>query len=327
MSCACSLRGSRGGAARLSSSRRGGGECILPLGAAAAVPDAIVELPRLKQPMLELASSPSTTSSSTAVGAAVAAATDLLFSSSPAPAPSLTTAEELDESDGVGVATPFAVAEAIERDFAKAYFLTGAISGEAYDRECAFVDPTVSVRGLRAWRRNIALLGKYLDSPRVELMGKVAVVGAQEGAEAEGDFARGDALVAASAASPGSPDTSEAGGTGGRHAVVARWRLIAPVSLLPWRPVVDVQGVTVYRLAGEGRAGEKMVNVERGGGGATAGDEVSKGGEGGGASSSSPPPLTSPPLRVVVDRHTEAWGTSPGAAVAQLLVPGGREGR
>ena len=55
----------------------------------------------------------STTSSSTALGAAVAAATDLLFSSSPAPAPSLTTAEELDESDGAGVATPFAVAEAM----------------------------------------------------------------------------------------------------------------------------------------------------------------------------------------------------------------------
>lgn len=159
----------------------------------------------------------------------------------------------------------------------------------------------MTVEGLAAWRRNIALLGRYLDSPRIELVegGGIAVVGAEEGLRAEGDFSRGDALVVASsaAASSSSSSSSAEEGEGGskqtqQHAVVARWRLVAPVSrrLLPWGPVVDVQGVTVYRLAGE----EKEAD----------------------SSSLSPPP------RVVVVRHTEAWGTSPWAAVAQLLVPG-----
>ena len=134
------------------------------------------------------------------------------------------------------------------------------------------------------------LLAKYLESPRIELLSKVAVVGEEVGKGAEGSFAKGvEALDSASADNSSSQK---------RHAVVARWRLVAPVSrsLLPWGPVVDVQGVTVYRLAGE----EEVLEEK-------------------GALSSSPPPRR----HVVVVRHTEAWDASPLAAVAQLLVPGG----
>ena len=285
--------------------------------------------------MLELASSSSTTSTpTTALGAAVSAATDLLFASPspPATAPPLETAEaEATEEDGAGVPTALAVAAAIERDFENDYFLTGKISGEVYSRDCAFVDPTVTVEGLPAWRRNIALLGRYLDSPRVELVaGRIAVVGAEEGARAEGDFARGDALVASSSSSPAaaaaaassrSGSSGEEGGDSKKgHAVVAWWRLVAPVSLLPWRPVVDVQGVTVYRLAGE-EEGRSEGGGRGGGGGETTYDDAVVA-----SSSPPPPPPSSPslPPRVVVVRHTEAWVTSPGAALAQLLVPGGR---
>lgn len=317
-----------GGVARLLRPRRGRSKRLR------ALPTALLELPHLQQqqqqqrPLLELASS--STSTPSALGAAISTATDLLFSSSssPAPAPSLTAEEEEEdgeegeegvyEADGAGARSALAVASAIEKDFSNDYFVTGKISGEVYSRDCAFVDPTVSVEGLSAWRKNIALLRRYLDSPRIELIGdKVAVVGEEEGLRAEGDFARGDALALAAAASSSSSGGGEEGTEGGpssRHAVVARWRLVAPVSksLLPWRPVVDVQGVTVYRLAGEG---------EEGGGEEEKVEEA----EGNGASSSVSPSSPSPPPRVVVVvRHTESWSTSPWAALAQLLVPGGK---
>ena len=392
MDRAFSLR-ARGATARPSSTRRGRDERLLlsPLG---VVPSAFVELPlHLQQPMLELASSSSSTSTTstsstrlqqqqpvlelassssstststststptTALGAAVSAATDLLFSTSPASsAPPLAEAaqEEDFERDGAGVATPLAVAAAIEKDFANSYFVTGKITGEVYSRAAVFADPTVTVEGLSAWRRNIALLGKYLDNPRIELIGRVAVVGADEGLDAEGDFARGDALAssaaAASSQSSGSSSSSSSNSSSSssenntsaaeagdgseqqrrtttaeeekerKHAVVARWRLVAPVSLLPWRPVVDVQGVTVYRLAGEEGGEERREGEEAKKSSRTKEEQQrEKSSEGEGASSSS----LSPSPRVVVVLHTEAWGTSPWAAVAQLLVPGGRGG-
>lgn len=257
--------------------------------------------------MLELASASTMSTTSTSksapapLRAAVSLATDLLSSSSSsssfssssaASAPSLVDDND-DAKDGAGLPDADAVAAAISKDFANAYFLTSRISGEAYDQNCLFVDPTVEVRGLQEWRRNIVLLGRFLEGPRIELA-SLAVVREEEALEAEGDFGRGEALVLRNAAEPPSPSK--------KHAVVARWRLVAPVSLLPWRPVVDVDGVTVYLLAGEEDEGE--------------GEEAR-------AAAASPSSSSKgKKKRVRVVRHTESWGTSPVAAVAQLLVPG-----
>lgn len=325
-----SLR-ARGGSARFKISQGGKKRYLLP---PRAVPSALLEQVHLQQqqpPMMifEMASSSSSKSSTSAtsnspLNAAVSAATDLLFSSStPAAAPSLTT-DTYESDDGAGVSSALEVAAAIERDFRNDYFLTGKISGRAYSRDCAFVDPTVSVSGLRAWRENIRLLSTYLNSPRIELAGKVEVVSEEEGLRAEGDFASGDALFSAAAASSSSSSNSEEAAASDqqkRHSIVARWRLVAPVSLLPWRPVVDVQGVTVYRLEGEG-SGSESESGSGGGGGKE--EEVEKELRGGALSPSSPSSSSPSHPRVVVARHTESWGTSPGAAVAQLLVPGRR---
>ena len=137
--------------------------------------------------------------------AAVAAATAALTAATPA-APALA-----DGRDGTGVGpTSTDVKNAIEADFARAYFVTGQIDGAAYDPACAFVDPTVTVRGLAEWRRNIGALKRWLVDPRVELE---SIAAAADG-----------------------------------RSVVAAWRLVTGVAL-PWAPIVDVRGVTTYELA------------------------------------------------------------------------------
>lgn len=107
--------------------------------------------------------------------------------------------------------------------------MTGEISGRAYAPGVVFVDPTITVPGLDAWRSNIAALVPFLVNPTIELEG-------------------------------GAVEVMEGGGGGGPPPTLrAAWRLRTGVAL-PWRPVVDVRGVTVYETA---RVGSDALVVAR----------------------------------------------------------------
>lgn len=113
--------------------------------------------------------------------------------------------------DGAGADSLADVAAAVERDFKNLYFTTGNISGRVYARGCVFADPTVSFAGLAEWRKNIGVLAPWLAGASIDL-------------ESLSTDARSSTITAA-------------------------WRLRAPIDRLPWRPLVDVRGVTTYTVS------------------------------------------------------------------------------
>lgn len=130
--------------------------------------------------------------------------------------------------DGVGIpGGPAALAGAIERDFTNFYFVTGQINGAAYSPATAFIDPTITVRGVGSWRTNISALRRWFVDPSIELEG--------QGVEVVSD----------------QPPTI---------VLRAAWRLKTGVAL-PWRPAVDVRGQTVYEC--EAVDGGKRLRVFR----------------------------------------------------------------
>jgi len=106
----------------------------------------------------------------------------------------------------------------LEADYReRAYFITGDIDGSIYAPDCYFADPTISFRGLEKWRSNLRLLVPFLIKPRIELRG----------------------IVRKDAPSMDAP--------AGRATLRARWRLVCGLKLF-WRPVIDIEGATVYEL-------------------------------------------------------------------------------
>ena len=185
------------------------------------------------------------TSAAPPLQAAVAAATRLIRVGTNPPATTTL------PSDGAGIPGPAqALADVIQADFGRLYFVTGDLDGRAYARGVSFVDPTVTVAGLSAWRANIASLKPFLIDPTIELEGGTVEV-------VEGSAASTPTLRAA-------------------------WRLKTAIAL-PWRPVVDVRGETVYETEGVNGARDRLVVV----------------------------------------RHTESWRTPAWRAVGQLFRPGG----
>ena len=154
--------------------------------------------------------------------ALVHAATSALRAVTPAPA--LTDAgaspSYTQPDDGVGVASLDDVAATIRVDFGQDYFVTSRITGRIYSPTAVFADPTVSMTGLADWRRNILLLKPWLAGASIKL----------EGVEID---------------EPAS--------------VTATWRLHAPITRLPWKPVVDVRGVTTYTVERAGADGGLVV--------------------------------------------------------------------
>lgn len=141
------------------------------------------------------------------------------------PAPALTDAGGVTSytqpDDGVGVASLDDVAATIRADFGNQYFVSSIITGRLYSPTAVFADPTVSITGLAEWRRNILLLKPWLADATIDL----------EGVEVD-----------------------DAAST-----VYAAWSLHAPIPRLPWKPVVDVRGVTTYTVERAGVDGGLVV--------------------------------------------------------------------
>ncbi|XP_028220057.1 uncharacterized protein LOC114401681 [Glycine soja] len=99
----------------------------------------------------------------------------------------------------------------IQSDHHNAYFLTGNFTSSIYAENCIFEDPTIKFRGRELYARNLKLLVPFFDCGSIILQ-KIDKV-----------------------------DNSDT------NFVLASWKLRTNLNL-PWRPLISIDGSTVYEL-------------------------------------------------------------------------------
>ncbi|XP_024186833.1 uncharacterized protein LOC112191675 [Rosa chinensis] len=120
-----------------------------------------------------------------------------------------------DEFPDVGIDDVLMILEA---DYKNAYFVTvivsigiGIFTSAIYAEDCIFEDPTIRFQGTELYARNLKLLVPFFDSPSIGLE-KI-----KKGIDSEANF------------------------------VLATWKLRTYLKL-PWRPLISIDGSTVYDL-------------------------------------------------------------------------------
>ncbi|XP_004304734.1 PREDICTED: uncharacterized protein LOC101306256 [Fragaria vesca subsp. vesca] len=103
------------------------------------------------------------------------------------------------------------VVSILEADYKNAYFVTGIFTSAIYAEDCVFEDPTIRFQGTELYARNLKLLVPFFDSPSIGLE-KI-----EKGIDSEATF------------------------------VLATWKLRTYLKL-PWRPLISIDGSTVYNL-------------------------------------------------------------------------------
>ncbi|KAK9293067.1 hypothetical protein L1049_021051 [Liquidambar formosana] len=115
------------------------------------------------------------------------------------------------QSDGFSVSGIGDVLMILKSDYENAYFVTGNFTSEIYAEDCVFEDPTIKFRGKELYSRNLKLLVPFFDRPSIGLQN------IEKGIKSETNF------------------------------VLARWKLRTYLKL-PWRPLISIDGSTVYEL-------------------------------------------------------------------------------
>lgn len=98
----------------------------------------------------------------------------------------------------------------IKSDYERAYFVTGLFTSEIYADDCIFEDPTIKFRGKDLYSRNLKLLVPFFDNPSIMLK----------------NIEKGNSTT---------------------DRIVASWKLRTYLKI-PWRPLISVDGTTVYDL-------------------------------------------------------------------------------
>ncbi|XP_010277357.1 PREDICTED: uncharacterized protein LOC104611825 isoform X1 [Nelumbo nucifera] len=99
----------------------------------------------------------------------------------------------------------------LKSDYENAYFVTGDFTSAIYAEDCIFEDPTIKFTGKDLYARNLKLLVPFFDHPSIVLQ-KI-----EKGFKYESNF------------------------------VLATWKLRTYLKL-PWRPLISIEGNTVYDL-------------------------------------------------------------------------------
>ncbi|KAJ0911328.1 putative NTF2-like domain superfamily protein [Helianthus annuus] len=99
----------------------------------------------------------------------------------------------------------------LKSDYDNAYFVTGNFTSGIYAEDCIFEDPTIRFSGRDLYSRNLKLLVPFFDHPSISLQGITKVL------------------------------------SGETESVKATWKLRTYLKL-PWRPLISVDGTTVYDL-------------------------------------------------------------------------------
>ncbi|KAM5561520.1 hypothetical protein ABKV19_022226 [Rosa sericea] len=119
--------------------------------------------------------------------------------------------KQRDEFSDVGIDD---VVMILKADYKNAYFVTGIFTSAIYAEDCIFEDPTIRFQGTELYARNLKLLVPFFDSPSIGLE-KI-----EKGIDSEANF------------------------------VLATWKLRTYLKL-PWRPLISIDGSTVYDLNDE----------------------------------------------------------------------------
>ncbi|KAF5453858.1 hypothetical protein F2P56_023575 [Juglans regia] len=102
----------------------------------------------------------------------------------------------------------------LKSDYDNAYFVTGAFTSAIYAEDCIFEDPTIRFQGKELYSRNLKLLVPFFDHPSIGLQ-KI-----EKGMNSKTNF------------------------------VLATWKLRTYLKL-PWKPLICIDGSTVYELNGD----------------------------------------------------------------------------
>mmetsp|Transcript_2538 Transcript_2538/g.4454 ORF Transcript_2538/g.4454 Transcript_2538/m.4454 type:complete len:321 (-) Transcript_2538:197-1159(-) len=113
----------------------------------------------------------------------------------------------------------------LTRDYANEYFLTGDITDAAYELDCRFVDPTVTIQGLNKWKQSIRNLGYFFVSEGID---------ANSGAVGNNHGKSKQRLVLIDIEMKD-------------NAVHTKW-LLDVLLKLPWKPRIQVHGTTIHSI-------------------------------------------------------------------------------
>ncbi|KAL9235110.1 hypothetical protein vseg_009903 [Gypsophila vaccaria] len=115
------------------------------------------------------------------------------------------------EDEEVSISGVDDVVGVLKSDYDNAYFVTGIFSSSIYTADCLFEDPTIKFRGTDLYSRNLRLLVPFFEQPSIVLKS------IEKGIDSDRDF------------------------------VLASWSLRTFLKL-PWRPLIAVEGKTIYDL-------------------------------------------------------------------------------
>ncbi|KAL4570223.1 hypothetical protein LXL04_025874 [Taraxacum kok-saghyz] len=99
----------------------------------------------------------------------------------------------------------------LKSDYDNAYFVTGNFTSGIYTEDCIFEDPTIRFRGKELYSRNLKLLVPFFEHPSISLQSIKKAMNSET------------------------------------ESVMASWRLRTYLKL-PWRPLILIDGITVYDL-------------------------------------------------------------------------------
>ncbi|XP_071717137.1 uncharacterized protein [Rutidosis leptorrhynchoides] len=69
-----------------------------------------------------------------------------------------------------GIIDRSVIVQTIKDDFQRSYFVTGAVTLDAYEGDCEFADPAGSFRGLSRFKRNCTNFGSLIEKSNMKLM-------------------------------------------------------------------------------------------------------------------------------------------------------------
>ncbi|XP_071694236.1 uncharacterized protein [Rutidosis leptorrhynchoides] len=109
----------------------------------------------------------------------------------------------------------------LKSDYDDAYFVTGNFTSGIYAEDCIFEDPTIRFSGRKLYSRNLKLLVPFFEDASISLQSINKVV------------------------------------NGERESVMASWTLRTYLKL-PWRPLISIDGRTVYDLDSQFKIGKHV---------------------------------------------------------------------
>ncbi|XP_047157625.1 uncharacterized protein LOC124828383 isoform X1 [Vigna umbellata] len=115
------------------------------------------------------------------------------------------------QRDEFPISTVDDVLSIIKSDYDNAYFVTGNFTSSIYAEDCMFEDPTIKFRGRELYARNLKLLVPFFDRASIILQNIEKDVDSD------------------------------------RKFVLASWKLRTNLKL-PWRPLISIDGSTIYEL-------------------------------------------------------------------------------